>query len=174
MCTLFEEKLMCAHLMPHSFEPPKVKITKLPRARTESELSVQMDPNDIERFTHPQTSEIYTVVQKPLKDRPKQEETPSQPEDRVSSHKPLPKAPTKSTRNVLNDSLFSFLDKSDRKLRDVSPSHPNVGVKSARKSVPPRPALPSIPGGRKVNRPLPKLPASRWVCTTLKEHRMSH
>ncbi len=144
----------------HSFNPsnPAPQHTRV--GRTESEASAQMDPEDIERFAHPQSSEVYTVVQKSPNHKIKSDDKTEEREKPVPPKKTFSKT-HKSSPNLQNDSLFSFLDQSDRKIHET-PSSPNLGI--TRKHVPPRPSAP--PGGRKAvtqlgQRPLPKLPPSK-------------
>ncbi len=148
------------HTRTYSLESPKLKFPQLRRERAESELSAQMDPDDIEHFAHPQSSELYTVVQKSVKEKTKRDEKISQPEE-----KPLPPKKMLKPNNLKamsNDSLFSLLDRSDRRTHDTSPSTPNLGVvKSAKQPRPPPPSGDRKPVSQLVHRPLPKIPPSR-------------
>ncbi len=142
-----------------SLESPKIKYPQLRRERAESEISAQMDPDDIDHFTHPQSSELYTVVQKSVKDKTKRDEVIAQPEEKPP---PPPKKILKPHKATSNDSLFSLLDRSDRRVPDSSPSTPNLGVVKTVK--PPRPPPPSgerKAGSQLVHRPLPRIPPSR-------------
>ena len=106
-----------------------------------------MDPNEIERFSHPQSSEVYTVIHRPAKEKPAKPEL----------------KPNKSSSDIPNGSIFSLLDKTDKKTCENSPGHSasNVAYSNTKPKRPPPPGMkkPSLnQGGSRPTKPTPLRP----------------